>query len=215
MKEKPTEWVSISDLMAGVMAVVMLLLVISVLQRTFAEIKHKQEMEQGVAAQKKQLSAALNDLKVSLQSQGSEELVAVDINSGKITLRDNVFDRGSACITKRAQDAIRGIEPRIMEFLRQNTHGQVVVEGHTDNLPVSRPVTDFARFCTVYDDNYTLSAARAREARRLLVGDVADDQAGRVIVAGYGDSHPLDNVQPSDSKNRRVEVHFVLQESRK
>ena len=215
MKDKATEWVAISDLMAGVMAVVMLLLVMSVLQRTFAEIKHKQEMEQGIAAQKKQLSTALNDLKESLKSQGSEELVAVDISSGKITLRDNVFDRGSACITKRAQDTIRGIEPRIAEFLQQNAHGQVVVEGHTDNLPVSRPVTDFVRFCTVYDDNYTLSAARAREARRLLIGEIAEDQARRVIVAGYGDSHPLGTVPPSDSRNRRVEVHFMLQENRK
>ncbi len=58
MKDKPTEWVSISDLMAGVMAVVMLLLVISVLQKTFAEIKHKKEMEQGVAAQRQQLFSA-------------------------------------------------------------------------------------------------------------------------------------------------------------
>lgn len=215
MKDKPTEWVSISDLMAGVMAVVMLLLVISVLQRTFAEIKHKQEMEQDVAAQKKQLSSALNELKASLQSQGSDELVSVDINSGKITLRDNVFDRSSACITRQAQNAIHGIESRITEFLQQNAHAQVVVEGHTDNLPVSRPVTDFARFCTVYDDNYTLSAARAREARRLLIGGVASDQARRVIVAGYGDSHPLGTVPPNDPKNRRVEVHFVLQENRK
>lgn len=215
MRDKPTEWVSISDLMAGVMAVVMLLLVLSVLQRTFAEIKHKQEMEQGIAAQKKQLSAALNDLKVSLQSEGGDELVSVDISSGKITLRDNVFDRGSACITQQAQNAIRGIESRIADFLQQNEHSQIVVEGHTDDLPVSRPVTNFARFCTVYDDNYTLSAARAREARRLLIGGIANNQARRVIVAGYGDSHPLDNVSPSDPRNRRVEVHFVLQEKRK
>lgn len=215
MRDKPTEWVSISDLMAGVMAVVMLLLVISVLQRTFAEIKHKQEMEQGVAAQRKQLSATLNDLKISLQSNGSDELVLIDISSGKITLRDNVFDRGSACITQKAQNAIRGIESRIAKFLQQNLHGQIIVEGHTDNLPVSRPVIDFARFCTVYDDNYTLSAARAREARKLLIGGVAEDHARRAIVAGYGDSHPLNNVSPNDPKNRRVEVHFVLQENKK
>lgn len=215
MKDKPTEWVSISDLMAGVMAVVMLLLVVSVLQRNFAEIKHKQEMEQGVAAQRKQLSAVLNDLKISLKSEGNDELVSVDISSGKITLRDNVFDRGSACITQQAQNAIYGIESKIAKFLQQNTHGQIVVEGHTDNLPVSGPVTNFVRFCTVYDDNYTLSAARAREARKLLIGEVTDDQARRVIVAGYGDSHPLDSISPSDSKNRRVEVHFMLQEKRK
>jgi len=37
------EWVSISDLMAGVMAVVMLLLVVSVLQNQFAELKRQEE----------------------------------------------------------------------------------------------------------------------------------------------------------------------------
>jgi len=46
VKDKPNEWVSISDLMSGVMAVVMLLLVMSVLQKTWSDIKHKQEMEQ-------------------------------------------------------------------------------------------------------------------------------------------------------------------------
>ena len=45
MKKKSNEWVSIADLMSGVMAVVMLLLVISVLQNTYAEMKHKQQLE--------------------------------------------------------------------------------------------------------------------------------------------------------------------------
>jgi len=41
MKDKPNEWVSISDLMAGVMAVVMLMLVLSVLQNKVAEVKRE------------------------------------------------------------------------------------------------------------------------------------------------------------------------------
>ena len=39
MKDKPSEWVAVSDLMAGVVAVVMLLLIISVVQQTYAELK--------------------------------------------------------------------------------------------------------------------------------------------------------------------------------
>lgn len=212
MKDKPTEWVSISDLMAGVMAVVMLLLVISVLQKTFAEIKHKKEMEQGVAAQRQQLLVALDNMKSFIIKEGNEEIVLIDVNLGKITLRDNVFDRGSACITEKAQQAIRGIGSQIAVFLQENLYGQIIIEGHTDNIPVSRPVTDFLRFCTVYDDNYTLSAARAREARRLLIEGVPKDQARRAIVAGYGESHPINNISPDDPRNRRVEVHFVLKE---
>ncbi len=68
MKDKPNEWISISDLMAGVMAVVMLLLVMSVLQKTYAELKHKQEMEQGGAAQQKRIAQMLNDLQKSVKS---------------------------------------------------------------------------------------------------------------------------------------------------
>ena len=55
MQKKPSEWVSIADLMSGVMAVVMLLLVISVLQQTYAEIKHKQEVANGQKGQQQKL----------------------------------------------------------------------------------------------------------------------------------------------------------------
>ncbi|MNC72974.1 flagellar motor protein MotB [compost metagenome] len=86
----------------------------------------------------------------------------------------------------------------------------MLVEGHTDNLPVSRPVTDYERFCTVYDDNYTLSAARAREARKLLIQALEPQQALRVVVAGYGDSRPKPGVDPASALNRRVEVQLVV-----
>ncbi len=50
MKEKPSEWISISDLMAGVMAVVMLMLVVSVLQNKAAEAAMRVEKQQMEAA---------------------------------------------------------------------------------------------------------------------------------------------------------------------
>lgn len=70
-------------------------------------------------------------------------------------------------------------------------------------------MTDFVKFCTVYDDNFTLSAARAREARKLIIELLEPGQAKRVIVAGYGDSQPLPELDPADEHNRRVEVQFV------
>jgi chemotaxis protein MotB len=135
--------------------------------------------------------------------------------AGKITLRDNVFSKGSACITPEAKAAFSSVEKNISSFLGNIPEGQIFVEGHTDNIPVSRPVTDFLKFCTVYDDNYTLSAARAREARNLLVGGLAADTARRIVVAGYGDSHPVAGIDPADARNRRVEVRFVISENGK
>ena len=73
-------------------------------------------------------------------------------------------------------------------------------------------MTNFESFCTVYDDNFTLSAARAREARKFIVGNLAQAFARRVIVAGYGDSQPIPGVAPEDARQRRIEVRFVLPE---
>lgn len=84
MKDKPNEWVSISDLMSGVMAVVMLLLVMSVLQKTWSDIKHKQEMEQGINAQRARVGEMLGSIKTTLDGTANEGLVALDVNSQKL-----------------------------------------------------------------------------------------------------------------------------------
>lgn len=212
MKDKPSEWVSISDLMAGVMAVVMLLLVMSVLQKTYAELKHKQELEQGGAAQQKRISEMLTDLKMSVDEQGASNLISFDIADGKITLKENIFNVGSACITSSAASTFKSFDQRIVNFLKANPLASVYVEGHTDNSVVKNIVTDYKKNCTVYDDNFTLSAARAREARKLLISNLSVEDARRVIVAGYGDSRPLDGADPSDGKNRRVEIQFAVSE---
>lgn len=210
MKDKPNEWVAISDLMAGVVAVVMLLLVLAVLQSSAAELQHREEAGKGAAAQRKKVAAMLGQLQQSMASQGAAQLVGFDVENGKMTLSDSVFARGSACITPQARLLLGKAERVIADFLGGAVGGQVFVEGHTDNLAVGKPVVDFERYCTVYDDNYTLSAARAREARRLLVGSLSAGSARNVIVAGYGDSHPLVQADPGNPKNRRVEVRLVL-----
>jgi chemotaxis protein MotB len=214
MKDKPNEWVSIADLMAGVMAVVMLLLVMSVLQKSYSDLQHKKEMEKSSTSQREKVGAILSKLKASLDTSESAGLVVVDVNAQKITLRDGIFGRGSACVTDQAKQAFASIETRIADFLTTFNNGKVYVEGHTDNLPVSRPVTNFEAFCAVYDDNFTLSAARAREARKLIVGDLDTASAKRVVVAGYGDSQPIPGIAPEDTQQRRIEVRWVTQEDR-
>ncbi|MFJ4456804.1 flagellar motor protein MotB [Pseudomonas sp. NPDC089392] len=209
MKEKPNEWVSISDLMAGVMAVVMLLLVLSVLQNKFAALKREQEKAQGAQTEQQRVVDMLKSMRSTMDDEGESGLVSFDLTGSKITLRDRVFARGSACVTDEARHALSSLGPKIAEFVSGSAQAQVFVEGHTDNVQVSRPVTDYSKFCTVYDDNFTLSAARAREARKLLIALLDEQQAKRVIVAGFGDSQPLPGLEPGDEKNRRVEVQFL------
>ncbi len=155
------------------------------------------------------LTVVLRQVQTVFAQQGAASLVAVDTEAGKITLKEGAFRRGSACIEPEAKAAFAQVEERIAEYLQQNPGGRIYVEGHTDDKPVKAPVTDLRAFCTVYDDNITLSAARARQARLLLLGRSSPEAARRVIVAGYGDSQPLPGLQASDERNRRVEVRFV------
>ena len=213
MKDKPSEWIAISDLMAGVMAVVMLLLVVSVLQKSAEEAKHKQELEQLAQAsdpRQQRMGRLMGDLQESLSHTANDGMVSLDVNARRITLKDGVFSRGSACVTDQSKAAFASIQAKLTAFLGDFRDGRIYVEGHTDDRPVSRPVTDLTQFCTVYDDNYTLSAARAREARKLLTTGLDEAASRRVVVAGFGDSQPLAGIPPEDSRQRRIEVRLVI-----
>ncbi|HEY4561162.1 MAG TPA: OmpA family protein [Lysobacter sp.] len=214
MKDKPSEWIAISDLMAGVMAVVMLLLVVSVLQKSYAELKHRQAMAERRDPRQAAVRKMIDDLRGSLQDALDDGMVAVDVDGRTITLRDGVFQRGSACVAGQSTAAFAQIQTQLASFLARFPEGRVYVEGHTDDRPVARPVTDYAKFCTVYDDNFTLSAARAREARKLLTSDWQGATSQRVVVAGFGDSQPLAGIPAGDSRQRRIEVRLVLPERR-
>jgi chemotaxis protein MotB len=210
MKDKPNEWIAISDLMAGVMAVVMLLLVVSVLQKSAGELRHEQELAQLKSKKDVPINQVTSALQAMLSQNNTNEIITLDLQSRRLTLRDGVFERGSACLTSEARSAVINVQSHLAGFLIDNPNARILVEGYTDNAPVKSPVTDYQRFCTVYDDNFTLSAARAREARRALVGTLDATTAQRIVVAGYGDSRPLPGISPADSRNRRVEVQLIL-----
>jgi chemotaxis protein MotB len=209
MKEKPSEWIVIADLMSGVVAVVMLMLVVSLVQKQEADQRHKAEMTRGADAQQKQIASMLGEMESAFKQDGAARFVAIDKAAGKITLLEHAFPSGSACIEPQAKAAFAKFKDKIATYLQQVQDGQIYVEGHTDNQQVYGAVTELHKNCTVYDDNFTLSAARAREARLLLVRQGDAEAAKRLVVAGFGDSHPLPGLAPSDARNRRVELRFV------
>lgn len=214
MKDKPSEWIAISDLMAGVMAVVMLLLVMAVLQQSVSQMQYEAELAKAKGGQGESVAKVMATLQSMLQQNGTSELMSLDMQSKRLTLRDGVFERGSACMTADAKAAAVTVQTQLAQFLKGNPQARILVEGYSDNVPVRQPVVDYQKFCTVYDDNFTLSAARAREARKALVGALDEMTARRVVVAGYGESRPLPGIAPEDPKNRRVEVQFVIDQAR-
>lgn len=210
MKDKPSEWIAISDLMAGVMAVVMLLLVIAVLQQSVNEMHYQEVLSKAKIFKDDPVAKVMRTMSDMIGKRGASDLMSLDQKTNRLTLRDGVFERGSACLTPEARAAVEVVQSQLARFLRDNPRASMLVEGYTDNLPVKHPVIDYQKFCTVYDDNYTLSAARAREARKALIGALDAETARRIVVAGYGDSRSLVGVSPSDPRNRRVEVQFLM-----
>ena len=61
----------------------------------------------------------------------------------------------------------------------------------------------------VVEDNFTLAAARARNAREILLRDPRLSAVqNRIVLVAYGDTLPRYQ-PPSDRRNRRIEIHII------
>jgi chemotaxis protein MotB len=144
-------------------------------------------MEKTVADLQARLDAALaaapsSGAKVSREGAGRIEVQL----QGEL-----VFATGSARITRAGRAALG----RIAAELKQPTVKRVVVEGHTDAVPVGRK----------YEDNWQLSAERARRVVAFLA---SLGVTRRMVASGFADSAPLVAGDDAESrrKNRRVEI---------
>ncbi|RDH89117.1 MAG: hypothetical protein DIZ77_16425 [endosymbiont of Seepiophila jonesi] len=104
-----------------------------------------------------------------------------NVASGRASLDPDFFD-----VITRITDVVA------------ETPGNIVVAGHTDNIPISTQ-----RFRS----NWELSSARAVTVVHAMLSN-SDLDPARVLIEGHADSNPL---APNDSrenraKNRRVEL---------
>src|SRR6059058_82507 len=109
-------------------------------------------------------------------------------------LTDRVlFDSGLAELKPAATPVLS----KVGEILRKERIHQVMVEGHTDTVPISG---------SVFPTNWELSTARASRVVRFLIG--AGVQSHRLSAAGYSALHPIATnlTAAGRSRNRRVEI---------
>lgn len=127
MKEKPNPFVSISDLMAGVTAVVMLLLVVMVVKMSVMKQAAEEEKRQGVRE-----TIAMIDSKLQ-----AANIKSVGVQDSIITLNDQAFERGSACLNPRVDSVLKQqIAPILSEAMKEHDNIWVQFEGHTDAVDV-------------------------------------------------------------------------------
>ncbi len=124
--------------------------------------------------------------------------LSISIKNGNVyvSMEDKLlFRSGSFAIDPNGARAVRDLST----VLAQNPDINVMVEGHTDDVPY-RPNGQL-------QDNLDLSAKRATTVVRLLLENKAI-QPSRIIAAGRGESLPVDPAKTAEAraKNRRTDI---------
>jgi chemotaxis protein MotB len=120
-----------------------------------------------------------------------------------IQLRDNIlFESGSASLKENSKAILEKINGLIATF-----PNNIIVEGHTDNVPISN---------YKYESNWELSTARAVSVLRFFV-EAKGQSPMRFTAAGYGEYRPVEpnNSESGRAANRRVNILIVANEEEK
>ncbi len=172
------------------------------------------ELHRQSAQLERQRNEARNELiKLREQKQGLEQQLRdtlsaeawgpdIEVIPGGKGLRlgdDFLFATGSADLTAEGQSAIAEIAARLRSAEYNDT--VIMVEGHTDSTPVTRPAT-----VKQFRDNWGLSAMRSASVVRAL--KAAGLAAERLHGAFRADFEPIPGAPKS--KNRRVEIYVSL-----
>jgi len=141
----------------------------------------------------KRLNSILRDALLSFKS---DEL-SVEVKNGKVyvSLSDKLlFKSGSAAIEDKGIEAIKVLA----DVLTKNSDIDILVEGHTDNIPIKT---------ALYKDNWDLSVARSLSIVRILTDEYKIPPT-RLTASGKGEFSPkVSNSTPEGrASNRRTEI---------
>lgn len=165
--------------------------------RTKAE--RMDELDRRLRAQSDAMSSLRKKVSDALVNFKADEL-SVSMKDGKVyvSLSEKLlFASGSDKVDPKGKEALS----KLAEVLRANADINVMVEGHTDSIPIRT-----SRFM----DNWELSTARATSIVRLLTVTY-DVPAKRVQAAGRGEFLPVASNTDADgrARNRRTEIILV------
>lgn len=117
-------------------------------------------------------------------------------------MTDNVlFPRGATTLNDEMKSILDAMAPALKE-----TGRPVMVEGHTDDLPIRGGAGKFA-------SNWELSTSRATQVVRYLI-EKCGVPAGMLSAAGYAEFHPVvpNTGERARARNRRIDI-IVLEGS--
>jgi len=168
------------------------------LSASLAEREKKvNELEQVLANKDK----AVQDLKARISNallNFKENDLTVKVKNGKVYVslaEQLLFGSGSIAVDKKGVGALQ----QLAKALKDQKDIQVMIEGHTDNVQISKK-------SEYMEDNWDLSVMRATQITRILTK--AGMSPSQITAAGKGEYTP---VAPNDNaankqKNRRTEI---------
>lgn len=114
-----------------------------------------------------------------------------------------LFDSGSAEINTGGRQELRKLAVALLAISREipgDINWVLRVDGHTDSRPISTPA---------FPSNWHLSAARAISVVTFLRSQGVPGE--RLVAAGFGAFHPLDNAETPAAlqRNRRIELKLT------
>jgi len=135
-----------------------------------------------------------------LENQNLTKYVSVsyDTEQIKIVMKNPIlFDIGQVELRKESETVLHEMAP-----ILSNTENDIIIEGHTDNVPV--------KGVGKFKSNWEISQSRAIEVIRYFI-NTEGLPAGKFAAAGYGEFRP---VFPNDTpehrgQNRRIEINIL------
>lgn len=164
-------------------------------QQLEAEQKRLWDLRRLLDQQRQAVENLRQKMANALTGFNSNEL-QVFVKNGRVyvSLQENLlFPSGSAVVNQKGKEALG----TLAQVLNINPDINVVVEGHTDSIPIKGK----------YEDNWALSVARATSIVRVMTGTYQVDPT-RVTASGRSKYEPIDDngTAAGRQRNRRTEI---------
>ena len=111
---------------------------------------------------------------------------------------ESFFSAGSMKLKPQSLDSLN----KVAEILKR-TDKKIIIEGHTDNTPVSDS--------SLYESNWELASLRATTVVRYF-NKIHGIDGKRMAAVSYGDQKPIapNDTDENRSKNRRIEILIAM-----
>jgi chemotaxis protein MotB len=168
-------------------------------QQTIEEQQRKLAQLQALMNQQKENTEKLRKKIADALTNFNSDQLTVNIKNGKVyvSLQESLlFASGKADVAEKGVEALG----KLANVLNQNNDINVLIEGHTDSIPIRGK----------YEDNWALSVSRATSIVRILTDQYKVDPF-RVTASGRSQFEPIaDNANSEGrAKNRRTEIILV------